>query len=55
VTKKQVGKERVYSAYSYTLLFITEGIQDRNPNKTRILEAEVKKEYVYWFAQPAFS
>jgi hypothetical protein len=28
MTKKQVGKERVYSAYTSTLLFITKGSQD---------------------------
>jgi hypothetical protein len=27
MTKKQVGKERVYSAYTSTLLFITKGSQ----------------------------
>jgi hypothetical protein len=30
MTKKQVGKERVYSAYTSTLLFITTGSQDWN-------------------------
>jgi hypothetical protein len=30
MTKKQVGEERVYSAYISTLLFITRGGQDRN-------------------------
>jgi hypothetical protein len=29
-TKKQVGVERVYSAYTSKLLFITKGSQDRN-------------------------
>jgi hypothetical protein len=28
MTKKQVGEERVYSAYTFTLLFITKGSQD---------------------------
>jgi hypothetical protein len=28
MTKKQVGEERVYSAYTSTLLFITKGSQD---------------------------
>jgi hypothetical protein len=28
MTKKQVGKERVYSAYTSTLLFITKGCQE---------------------------
>jgi len=30
MTKKQVGEERVYSAYTSTLLFITTGSQDGN-------------------------
>jgi hypothetical protein len=30
MTKKQVGEERVYSAYTSTLMFITKGSQDRN-------------------------
>jgi hypothetical protein len=28
MTKKQVAEERVYSAYTSTLLFITQGSQD---------------------------
>jgi hypothetical protein len=34
MTKKQVRKERVYSVYMSTLLFITKGSQDRNSHKT---------------------
>jgi len=30
MTKKQVGEERVYSAYTSTVLFITKGSQDWN-------------------------
>jgi hypothetical protein len=33
MTKKQVGEERVYSAYISTLLFITKGSQDRNSHR----------------------
>jgi hypothetical protein len=33
MTKKQVGKERVYSSYTSTLLFITKGGQDRNSSR----------------------
>ena len=33
MTKKQVGEERVYSAYISTLLFITKGSQDRNSSR----------------------
>jgi hypothetical protein len=34
MTKKQVGEERVYSAYTSTLLFITKGSQDWNPSRS---------------------
>jgi hypothetical protein len=34
MTNKQVGEERVYSAYKYILLFITKGSQDWNSNKS---------------------
>jgi hypothetical protein len=33
MTKKQGGEKRVYSAYSSTLLFITEGSQDWNSSR----------------------
>jgi hypothetical protein len=33
-TKKQVGEERVYSAYTSTLLFITKGSQDWNSSRS---------------------
>jgi hypothetical protein len=32
--QKQVGEERVYSAYTSTLLFIIEGSQDRNSSRS---------------------
>jgi hypothetical protein len=34
MTKKQVGEERVYSAYTSILLFITKGSQDWNSSKS---------------------
>jgi hypothetical protein len=33
MTKEQVGKERVYSAYTSTFLFITKGSQDWNSSR----------------------
>ena len=33
MTKKQVGEERIYSAYTPTFLFITKGSQDRNSHR----------------------
>ena len=35
MTKKQVGEERVYSAYTFTLLFITKWSQDWNSSRSR--------------------
>jgi hypothetical protein len=32
--KKQVGEERVYSAYTFTLLLITKGNQDWNSSRS---------------------
>ena len=40
MTKKQVGEERIYSAYSSTLLFITKGSQDKDSTRWRTLKAE---------------
>jgi hypothetical protein len=34
MTKKQVGEERVYSAYTSMLLFITKGNQDWNSSRS---------------------
>jgi hypothetical protein len=34
MTRKQVGEERVCVAYTSTALFIIEGSQDRNSNRT---------------------
>jgi hypothetical protein len=34
MTKNQVGEERVYSAYTFTLLFITKGSQDWNSSRS---------------------
>jgi hypothetical protein len=33
MTKKEAGEERVYSAYTSTLLFITKGSRDWNSNR----------------------
>jgi hypothetical protein len=64
MTKKQAGEERVYSAYTSTLLFITKGSQDWNSNKVgRNLEAGADAEAIVgccllacfpWLAQPDF-
>jgi hypothetical protein len=54
MTKKQVGEERVYSAYTSTLLFITKGSQDRNSHRAGNWRQELKQRPwrgdAYWLA-----
>jgi hypothetical protein len=56
MTKKQVGEERTYSAYTSTLLFITKGSQDRNSHKAGTWRQELMQRpwrgAVYWIASP---
>ena len=56
MTKKQVGEERVYSAYTSMLLFITKGSQDRNSHRAGTWRQELMqrswKGAAYWFASP---
>jgi hypothetical protein len=43
MTKKQVGEERLYSAYTSTLLFITKGGQDWNSSRSGSSERKKTK------------
>jgi hypothetical protein len=56
MTKKQVGEERVYSAYTPTLLFITKGSQDRNLHRAGTWRQELIQRAwrgaAYWLASP---
>jgi hypothetical protein len=56
MTKKQVGEERVYSAYTFTLLFITIGSQDRNSHRVGTWRQKWMqkpwKNAAYWLASP---
>jgi hypothetical protein len=61
MTKKQVGEERVYSAFTSILLFITKGSQDRNSHSEQEAGADAEAmEGWYllvcfpWLAQLAF-
>jgi hypothetical protein len=45
MTKKQVGEERAYLAYTSILLFITKGSQDWNSSRSR-------RDVLYWLASP---
>ena len=51
-SKKQVGEERVYLAYTSTFLFITEGCQDRNSNRAGSQRQELMQRpcrgAIYW-------
>ena len=53
MTKKQVGEERVYSAYTSILLLITKGSQDWN---SRVRKQELMqrpwRDVLYWLASP---
>jgi hypothetical protein len=55
MTKKQVGEERVYSAYTSMLLFITNEIRTRTQagQKARA-DAEALLACFHWLAQLAF-
>jgi hypothetical protein len=54
MTKKQVGEERVYLAYTSTLLFITKGSQDRNSHRAGTWRQELMQRSwrgtAYWIA-----
>jgi hypothetical protein len=56
MTKKQVGEEMVYSAYTSTLLFITKGSQDWNSHRAGTWRQELMQRpwrgAAYWLASP---
>ena len=56
MTKKQVGKERVYSSYTSTLLFITKGGQAWNSHRVGTWRQELMQRpwrvAAYWIASP---
>jgi hypothetical protein len=56
MTKKQVGEERVYSAYTSTLLFIIKGSQGRNSHGAGTWRQELMQklwvDVTYWLASP---
>jgi hypothetical protein len=54
MTKKQVGEERVYSAYTSVLLFITKGSQDWNSSKVKKQELMQRpwRDVLYWLDSP---
>jgi hypothetical protein len=53
MTKKQVGEERIYSAYTSTLLFITKGGQEAGDD-TEAMEGCSLLACFPWLAQLAF-
>jgi hypothetical protein len=58
MTEKQVGKERVYSADTSTLLFITKGSQDRNSHqKLKVRQELMPRSWrgaAYWLIPHGF-
>jgi hypothetical protein len=53
MTKKQVGEEKVYSAYTSILLFITKGSQDWNSHRAGTLGAGADAEVIEGCYSPA--
>jgi hypothetical protein len=56
MTKKQVENERIYSAYTSTLLFITKGSQGWNSQRVGTWREELMQKSrigaVFWLASP---
>jgi hypothetical protein len=56
MTKKQAGEERVYSAYTSTVVFITKGSQGRNTSRAGTWRQELMQRpwrgAAYWLASP---
>jgi hypothetical protein len=56
MTRKEVGEERVYSAYTSTWLFITKASQDWNSHKAGTWRQELMqrpwRSAAYWIASP---
>jgi hypothetical protein len=56
MTKKQIEEEKVYSAYTSILLFITKGNQDRNSHRAGTWRQELMQRpwrgAAYWIASP---
>jgi hypothetical protein len=54
MSKKQAGKERVYSPYTFTSLFIIKESQDRNSNRAGNWKQELMqrpfRDAGYWLA-----
>jgi hypothetical protein len=57
MTKKQIGEERVYSAYISTLLFITKGSWEVGLELKQVKKQELMqrpwRDVLYWLASPA--
>jgi hypothetical protein len=52
MTKKQVGEERVYSAYTSILLFITKsGLELKQVRKQELMQRQWR-DVLYWLASP---
>jgi hypothetical protein len=53
MTKKQVGEERVYSAYTSILLFITKEVRTgTQAGQEAGVDAEAMRDVLYWLASP---
>jgi hypothetical protein len=55
MTKKQVGEERVYSAYTSMLLFITKEVRTgTQAGQEAGAETEPRKGVSFWLSSPGF-
>jgi hypothetical protein len=56
MTKKQVGRNRVFLAYTFTFLFITKGSPYRNSHRVETSRLALMKkpwrDVAYWIATP---
>ena len=54
MTKKQVGEERVYSAYTSMLLLITKGLKLKQVRKQELMQRPWR-DVPYWLASPGIA
>jgi hypothetical protein len=53
MTKKQVGEERVYSAYTSILLFMKSGLELKHVRKQKLMQ-KPWRDVLYWLTSPGF-
>jgi hypothetical protein len=51
MTKKQIGEESIYLAYTSMLLFITKGLELKQVRKQELMQ-KPWRDVLYWLASP---